>query len=113
MGDVPPRRPAVGRVADQKIVETCVNVDVSGLVRNQNAAQISPPPSWGRARVGGRHVVWLGVTISSAHVSNDGDGQGLFRMKHKLGRHLRKNMSDAEERLWSRLRRRPMQGCKF
>src|SRR6266567_3634856 len=34
-------------------------------------------------------------------------------MKRNLARHLRKNLTDAEERLWSRLRRRQMQDCKF
>ncbi len=34
-------------------------------------------------------------------------------MYHDLARELRKNMTDAERRLWSRLRRRQFAECKF
>src|SRR5262245_53623553 len=34
-------------------------------------------------------------------------------MKHRLARHLRKSPTDAEQRLWSRLRNRQLQDCKF
>jgi very-short-patch-repair endonuclease len=34
-------------------------------------------------------------------------------VKHNLARHLRKNLTDAEKRLWWRLRYRQLQNCKF
>src|SRR5579884_3049765 len=34
-------------------------------------------------------------------------------MYRDLARHLRKNMTDAERRLWWELRHRQLQGCKF
>jgi very-short-patch-repair endonuclease len=34
-------------------------------------------------------------------------------LEKERSRQLRKNMTDAEQALWARLRRRQMQGCKF
>lgn len=34
-------------------------------------------------------------------------------MHHKFARELRKNMTDAERRLWDQVRYRQLHGCKF
>ena len=57
-----------------------------GDKRPAGTKDVFPPPLWGRARVGG--------------------------MKSKLARLLRKNMTDAERRLWYKLRYRQL-GHKF
>jgi very-short-patch-repair endonuclease len=48
-----------------------------------------PPPLWGRVRVGGK------------------------AMAHEFARHLRRNMTDAEQFAWKRIRGRQIAGFRF
>jgi very-short-patch-repair endonuclease len=50
--------------------------------------------------------------VSSRLIIHPGMRQGTI-VKHGLARHLRKNPTEAEERLWWKLRYRQLLGCKF
>jgi len=57
-----------------------------------------PPPLWGRVRVGG---------------VAGGQNTAGEKMNHAFARQLRKNMTDAEQRVWYKLRHRQIDNCKF